>query len=156
MTESRHKQRISVRSNVEMAHRLYRTPGKCEQIHGHNWNVTLTLGGAIDVNGLLSGINFTDLKANFRAHLNAYYDHRLLLNASDPFAGDLIPVSRGLGERVTLPGLATIDCEPTTENFARIIGEWAQGQYGHVTSALAVVVWETPVNCADWSWTKGE
>lgn len=144
-------QSITVRHNVEMSHRLFQTPGKCQRIHGHSFGVSLTLAGPVDGSGMVAGIDFGTLKTYFRGHLDTNYDHRTLLNRDDPWAGKIHLIdTEGWHE---LPGLQTIDCDPTTENFARIIGEWAQSgfrEYG--IEQIIVSVRETAVNQADWVW----
>lgn len=154
---------ISVRHNVEMAHRLFLTGGKCAQIHGHNWDVTLSLTGEVDSRGLLAGINFTDLKKLFRDYLDNTYDHRLLLNPVDPFAGpivhsfehDLIAAHVDTGKLDSLPGVQTMPGggDPTTENFAFVIGEWAINSLSGEFTQIKTYVRETATNHAEWRWT---
>lgn len=147
------EQSISVRHNVEMAHRLFLTPGNCEQIHGHSWDVKLTLTGLVDNNGLLSGINFTELKKTLREYLDKTFDHRVLLNPADPLAGKLhVADSEGW---FTLPGLQTMPSgDPTTENFAETIGRYIQTNLYGEFSAICVNVMETSVNFAEWHWAR--
>lgn len=164
---------IVVKHNIEVAHRLIATPGKCEAIHGHSMWVELHLGGKINPEtgmlvkwepdqghgtGHFGDLEFGAIKKSFRAHLDEQYDHRLLLNASDPFAGPIFRLETmpGGGEFVMpeegvatkqefLPGLAPTIGDPTTENIARWIYEWAQGEQMPVAK---VKVWETSVNMA--------
>jgi 6-pyruvoyltetrahydropterin/6-carboxytetrahydropterin synthase len=137
---------IKVKHNVEMAHRLLLTPGKCEAIHGHSWWVDLQLFGTIDKNYILAGLNFTEVKKEFRNYLDSNFDHRLLLNHDDPWA-QKIWLPDAVGEE-NLPGLQTSSGDPTTEWFAEHIGLWASNTFQLPTS---VDVWETRVNCAQWS-----
>jgi len=146
-------QSISVRHNVEMAHRLYLTPGKCENIHGHSWQVTLTLNGPVDSAGLLLGLDFGIVKQQFREYLDSNFDHRVLLNPRDPWAQDLDPRQEydSSLKPMTLPGLQVMQYgDPTTENLATAIGYWAQSIYSYATGIRANV-WETKVNNATWS-----
>lgn len=146
-------QTIKVRHNVEMAHRLFLTPGKCENIHGHSWLVTLELKGRMNPNGLLEGLDFGLVKSMFRTYLDDNFDHRVLLNLSDPWAKDMDPDQHydpTLKPKV-LPGLQTMNGDPTTENFAANVGFWAQGNF-YQMQAIGVSVWETRVNNATWSW----
>jgi 6-pyruvoyltetrahydropterin/6-carboxytetrahydropterin synthase len=135
-----------------MAHRLLRTPGKCEAIHGHSWGIELSLAGPVDDNGLLCGINFSELKKAFRGMLDRDFDHRLLLNQDDPFAQ---PVISTVGSVVglTLPGLQLVTGDPTTENFARLIGEWCRTEFSRFgIVGCEVLVNETKTNSAAWAW----
>jgi 6-pyruvoyltetrahydropterin/6-carboxytetrahydropterin synthase len=135
-------QSIKVKHNVEMAHRLFETPGKCEKIHGHSWNVELELFGSIDGRGMLNSLDFGIVKQHFRGFLDHEFDHRILLNARDPWA-------QNIGDMGLLPGLATLPGDPTTENLANGVGSWANQFFG--CSKTSVTVWETAVNCATWS-----
>lgn len=129
---------IAVRHNIEVAHRLHRLEGKCEAIHGHSMWVRMELHGAIDDRGLLCGLDFADIKRAFRGHLDHEYDHQLLLDVEDPIADR------------HLPGLRATFGQPTTENIARWIGQWAAHQFSR---GGRVTVQETHVNEAEWSWT---
>lgn len=144
---------ITIRHNIEVAHRLFLTSGKCEQIHGHSMWVELEIPGVINTDGMLNGLEFGSLKKEFRTYLDTTFDHKLLLNLQDPFAGSLIiPDDLNLdshGRVVTLPGLVTLDRDPTTENIAVLIGGWAQMM---CFEAGTVRVQETAVNAASYSW----
>jgi 6-pyruvoyltetrahydropterin/6-carboxytetrahydropterin synthase len=132
-----------------MAHRLYETSGKCENIHGHSWQIVLTLGGEVDERGMLEGLDFGLVKLTFRTFLDSNYDHRLLLNEADPWAGS-IPLG---GTTWELPGLQTMNGDPTTELFARCIGASMISVFP-MCPVISVDVWETRVNCATWSYVK--
>lgn len=134
------RQTLAVRHNIEVAHRLFLLPGKCENIHGHSMWVTMRVEGQVDTNGILEGISFTDLKKVFRHHLDTTYDHHVLLNQQDPWAEATLNGDVG-GTR--LPGLQATPGDPTTENIAFWIYEWGTDEGIPVTS---VDVWETSVN----------
>jgi 6-pyruvoyltetrahydropterin/6-carboxytetrahydropterin synthase len=136
---------IRVRHNVEMAHRLWLTPGKCEKIHGHSWDVQMSLFGETSPAGMLAGLDFADVKQLFRGYLDGTYDHYLLLNADDPWAQVQLP---GLGP---LPGLQPFAGDPTTENLAAVVGGWAVGTFaGCGITRVQIQVMETRVNGATW------
>lgn len=128
---------IAVRHNIEVAHRLWQLPGKCERIHGHSMWVTMTLRGEINNMGLLEDRDFAAVKKLLRQHLDERYDHRLLLDAGDPLAGR------------DLPGAQTCMGQPTTENIAWWIGDWAAQAF---RLPGTVLVQDTHVNRASWSW----
>ncbi len=140
---------------MEMAHRLHLTPGKCENIHGHSWWVTLTVWGQVDSNGLLQGIDFGEAKSFLRGYMDEKYDHHLLLNSQDPFARALYnsdSAGRPTGDRSVLPGLVKFRGDPTTELIAARIGEDMLAGFSRRWNVdeLAVDVWETSVNNARW------
>jgi 6-pyruvoyl-tetrahydropterin synthase len=128
---------IKLNHNIELAHRLFLMPGKCQQIHGHSMKVELTLYGHPNDDGVFEGLDFADVKKKFRDHLNKEYDHRLLLHVNDPWAQPLI-MEKTIHEEYhpndetqdikgfqLLPGLVICIGDPTTENLAMWIGNWA-------------------------------
>jgi 6-pyruvoyltetrahydropterin/6-carboxytetrahydropterin synthase len=140
-------QSIKVKHNMEMAHRLSQTPGKCEAIHGHSWWVELEIGGDDDDHVLMGGLEFGEVKKQFRDHLDKNFDHKLLLHVDDPFAQD---IAIGYDDTpVELPGLQRFGLDPTTENVAASIGRWARQHWG-LKFQYRVTVWETTVNAATW------
>lgn len=146
---------LIVRHNIEVAHRLFETPGKCENIHGHSMYVNMVLDGPKDHRGFVLGLDFGDVKKLFRSYLDEYYDHRLLLNMKDPWAQmfSMGQIGEGLDQEDSfLPGLRRFDQEPTTENIAARIGLWAQGSFIEADS-ITVTVEETAVNSAMWTWS---
>lgn len=136
---------IAVKHNIEVAHRLFLLPGKCENIHGHSMWVTLYLKGNLNASGILESIEFGTLKKEFREHLDVLYDHRLLLNSDDPWARRVDTTNE---TNARLPGLKLCPNDPTTENIAKWIGEYCKSNIHD--SVHAVDVWETSVNMARW------
>lgn len=127
---------INVRHNMEVAHRLYLQPGKCQNIHGHSMMVKLTLYGEVNEEGIFGGADFSVLKKMFRGYIDETYDHRLLLNAADPWAHAIMNVDeiKAMAEddsfqvhldraQTFLPGLQACMGDPTTENLAKWICE---------------------------------
>lgn len=155
---------IYVRHNIEIAHRLYEMPGKCEQIHGHSMWVQLTIHGHLDAKGTLDGLDFGSIKKKFRDHLDSTYDHKLLLNGKDVWAGALCartvlransssaePISTLYDDPAmfeTLPGLVRTAGDPTTENIAKWIAEWAVKTFN---KKCDVDITETNTNGAGYS-----
>lgn len=138
---------ISVRHNIEVAHRLSMTPGKCQNIHGHSMLVILKLTGEVDETGKIFGQDLAEIKELFREYLNRYYDHHLLLNGEDSLIKYLASTER----RALYPGFMQCDADPTTENIAMWIWGWATevwGIGGKPASSIAVDVQETDSNSA--------
>lgn len=144
---------ITVAHSAEVAHRLFLTPGKCQRIHGHGLKIRLTLTGEVDENGLLAGIDFASLKREFRGFIDHYLDHQCLLNKADPFAQPLFADSDGMiRDHYVLPGMRACEADPTTENIAQWIGEWATTTLAIPrVFSIGVKVHETPVNSGSWS-----
>lgn len=145
---------LTVKHNIEVAHRLFLTPGKCENIHGHSMHVELSISGDIGANDLMipnpdavwankEQLEFGELKSWFRSILDVNFDHHLILNADDPLM------------KLTLPGAVYLEGDPTTENIAKWVYEAAYKQYVQMElrpmtgrSMLSVTVHETDVNSA--------
>lgn len=73
--------------------------GKCENLHGHNWRVRLTVrGDTLDRIGLL--VDFGDLKRILEEAVGRY-DHANL-NDVPPFDGDLNPTSEHLARELAV------------------------------------------------------
>lgn len=152
---------LTVRHNIEVAHRLFELPGKCENIHGHSMWVELSLYGGISGSGILETefgtLEFGDVKAVFRRYLDQNYDHRLLLNQNDPWASYLQFVDENgdpkgfYGEDPTqkLPGLSVVPGDPTTEHLGLWMAEYFSNYFKTDTS---VTVQETHVNAASVDW----
>jgi len=65
---------ISVKSSFSGAHRLKGYKGKCESLHGHNWDVEAFIGTKkLDTGGL--SMDFKDLKKKLNEVLDTL-DHR--------------------------------------------------------------------------------
>lgn len=148
---------------MEVAHRLYMMEGKCENIHGHSMKVHLALNGFVDDKGVLAGLQFGEVKKLFRTWIDENFDHRLLLNQEDPWTLYLYNQNEyGRPDQADvaykLPGLMVMPADPTTENIAKWIGQWAWEEFienpnRRLTGNLAgiyIQVDETPVNSGSW------
>jgi 6-pyruvoyltetrahydropterin/6-carboxytetrahydropterin synthase len=110
---------INITHNFETAHRLSApgSPEKCMSIHGHSWNVTLTLESkSLDPQSMV--VEFGALKSAFRARIDGELDHYLVLQRGDPMAAAV---------RAVYPGSRILETEhsPTTERLAELLAGWA-------------------------------
>lgn len=138
---------LVVHHNMELAHRLFTLPGKCQNIHGHGMKVSLGLLAEMDSYGYaiaLDGtpIEFGNVKKTFRAYIDEVFDHHLHLNQDDPWASELVFQS-GI-EAGRLPGLQIWPGDPSTENFAVWIYEAMQKTFNF--TILNVEIAETGTN----------
>ena len=112
-------------------HRLLNYQGKCRHLHGHNGRAVLTLAGTeLDERGML--LDFGEMKRIVQRWIDDEWDHRMILRRDDPAVAALTE----LGEPLVL-----IDVNPTAENLARLIFEYAR-QRG--LPVVEVRLWETP------------
>ena len=118
-------------------HRLLEYDGKCRFLHGHNGRVHLTLAASrLDHRGMV--VDFSDIKRVVASWIDATLDHRMLLRKDDP----AVPALQELGEPLYL-----MDVNPTAENIARLIHDYALSQGFPV---VRTTLWETPKCCATW------
>jgi len=116
-------------------HRLHRYKGKCHRFHGHNARVVVTLASEIlDEQGMV--LDFHQLSLLLKNWIDENFDHRLLLHQEDP----LVTIFQQAGEDVVV-----LDVEPTAENLARMIGEFAISQE---LPLQKVEFWESAKSCA--------
>jgi 6-pyruvoyltetrahydropterin/6-carboxytetrahydropterin synthase len=112
-------------------HRLLDYEGKCRHLHGHNGTAVITLSGEkLDRRGMV--MDFSDVKRVVGGWIDATLDHTMLLHKDDP----VLPLLRERGERVHV-----LDVNPTAENIAKLIYDYAGGQGFPV---VEVRLWETP------------
>lgn len=146
---------INITHNFETAHRLSApgSPEKCMSIHGHSWNVTLTLeADALDEMSMV--VEFGALKSAFRRRIDDELDHFLVLQRGDPMAAAV---------RAVYPASRILEMEhsPTTERIAELLAAWAgecleslPGRPAHVR-VTKVHVQETRVNGATYHPPRG-
>lgn len=112
---------IKVKMEFEAAHRVAGYPGKCDRLHGHSWNVELSVAGeALDELGML--VDFKKVKKAAMEILDTM-DHQYLNE---------------------LPAFQQIN--PTAENIAKYIYEQMEGHavFAKRAHLKAVRVWESP------------
>ena len=109
-------------------HRLLNYDGKCRYLHGHNGRAVIVIEAPkLDDRGMV--MDFSDIKRVVSGWIDEQLDHRMILHRDDP----AIPALRSLGEPLYL-----IDTNPTAENIARLIHEFAAGQCQPMTAAEIV------------------
>jgi 6-pyruvoyltetrahydropterin/6-carboxytetrahydropterin synthase len=116
---------VSVEHTFAAGHALRNYRGKCENVHGHNYRVQVTLRGEkLDATGMLA--DFVELKRILRA-ISEPLDH--------VFINDLPPFT---------------ELNPTAENMAWYFCEKLQEQLGpeNPVEVAEVKVWETDIQSA--------
>jgi 6-pyruvoyltetrahydropterin/6-carboxytetrahydropterin synthase len=111
-------------------HRLLNYDGKCRHLHGHNGRAVIILTAAkLDALGMVR--DFSEIKKVVGGWIDNHLDHRMLLHKDDP----VLPELRRQGEPVFL-----MDVNPTAENIAKLIFDFAAGQGFPI---IEVRLWET-------------
>ena len=123
--------RVSREIDFCYGHRLLNYEGKCRYLHGHNGRAIITIEAPqLDERGMV--FDFTDIKRDVSGWIDSHLDHRMILHQADP----VVPMLKELGEPLYL-----IDVNPTAENIAQIIYDFAAGRGYPVAE---VRLWETP------------
>ena len=130
MTIGERMYEVTVEDTFAAGHYLRNYKGKCENPHGHNYKVRVTLRGAeLDKAGLL--LDFKDLKEVMK-HVIDRLDHQML-NDIEPFKV----------------------LNPSAENIAKYFYDAAKGRLQVVTSGRVdvkdVTIWETDTTTARYS-----
>lgn len=118
-------------------HRLLNYSGKCRQLHGHNGKLEVTMRRD-ELNDLGMVMDFEDIKATVQKWVDTELDHKTLLNEKDP----MVKVLRDMGEPIV-----TIKGNPTAENIAQLIFDYAKGQKLPIVN---VRIWETVNSYAEY------
>lgn len=119
-------------------HRLLNYDGKCRNLHGHNGTAVVTLAGPkLDALGMV--MDFSQMKKVLQNWIDETIDHKMLLHRDDPVLKHL----QDKGEPVVV-----LDVNPTAENIAKHIFDYAKGQGFPVTE---VTLWETESCCATYT-----
>ncbi|MBE0480523.1 MAG: 6-carboxytetrahydropterin synthase QueD [Dehalococcoidia bacterium] len=109
---------ISVKKHFDAAHYLRGYQGKCESVHGHRFEVVVSIQSE-GLNEIGIAFDFTDLKARLGEILKRF-DH-VCLNDIPPFD----------------------EINPSSENIARTVHEELVGKVTGVR-ITCVEVWESP------------
>ena len=133
--------------NFEMAHALYGYDGPCKNIHGHSYELEVTIGGTPlnDPNNPKHGMimDFSDLKAIVKGQIIYRLDHALLLNGNSPHRN--IPELDSNFEKVTF-----VDYQPTCENMLLDFMNRIRSLLPANVKLMSLKLKETPTSYAEW------
>ena len=111
---------LMIRGHFDAAHALHGYRGECCKLHGHTWDVEVTVRGSkLDEVGIV--YDFKTLKDDLAAVLEPL-DHAYL-NDVPPFDA----------------------LNPTAEHLSRYLFETLSARIGDPVRVLEVAVWESPV-----------
>ena len=109
------KIRITKQFNFETGHALYGYDGKCKNVHGHSYKLSVTVIGRpiTDTNNVKYGmvIDFGDLKKIVKEQIVDVFDHATVFNKNTPHI-ELANELQLRGHDVIL-----VDYQPTSENM---------------------------------------
>lgn len=119
-------------------HRLINYVGPCADLHGHNARADIMLASEeLDDRGMV--IDFGDIRSVIKTWIDETLDHTLLLHKDD-YIGAVLTAN---DEKFYV-----MDANPTAENIAKLIFEYALAQNFPVVS---VTLWESDTSFARYS-----
>ncbi|HET7656823.1 MAG TPA: 6-carboxytetrahydropterin synthase QueD [Bacillales bacterium] len=73
-----HNKRVAVTKTFtfDAAHHLHLYEGKCKSLHGHTYQLVITISGFLDEKGF--AVDFQDIKRIYKETIEARLDHRYL------------------------------------------------------------------------------
>ena len=105
--------RITKKFSFETGHALYGYDGKCRNVHGHSYKLSVTVIGKpiSDASHVKYGmvIDFTDLKKIVKEEIVSVFDHATVFNKNTPHV-ELAKELEDRGHNVLL-----VDYQPTSE-----------------------------------------
>lgn len=140
--------RITKQFFFEAAHALYGYDGKCKNIHGHSYNLAVTVIGTpiSDTNHIKNGmiIDFGDLKVIVKKEIVDVFDHATLFNKNTPhisLANELIQRDH----KVIL-----VDYQPTSEMMLIDFAERIKNKLPADIKLHSLKLHETGTSYAEW------
>lgn len=136
---------VTRRLGFDSAHRVTRHESKCRNVHGHRYEVEITVRGDLDTSGRV--VDFGVVKQVVGDWIYEALDHGYIAAPWDELA--VGPERVGLKVYRMPEHLG----EPTAENIAVLVAGEAQRLLDGVKAGLSVVavrVYETPNCWADW------
>jgi len=130
-----------------MAHTLYEYNGLCRNIHGHSYNLEVTISGeprkepGHPKDGMV--LDFSELKDIVRTHVVHPFDHALMVSS-------LVPEEQKQLLRQTTDRFIVVDFQPTSENMVVHIAEILSAKLPSTVSLFSVRLFETATSFAEW------
>ena len=144
--------RVTKQFDFEMAHALDCHDGKCHNIHGHTYELSVTfLGTPIDQPGTPKDgmvIDFADLKKIVKQNVVDVFDHALVLRDNSRFLGSI--------DHALNPRLILVPYQPTAEKLLEHMVSIIQEQLPGDVKLHAVLLRETNTSYAEWFATDNE
>lgn len=141
------KIRVTKRFHFEMAHTLYEYDGLCRNIHGHSYNLEVTLIGKVKKqpghpkDGMV--LDFGELKTIVESKIEDRFDHSLMVNS-------LVPKKQLERIKKTTERVIIVDFQPTSENIVAYIAEILQQHLPLGVSLFSIRLYETVTSFAEW------
>lgn len=140
--------RITKQFNFETGHALFGYDGKCRNVHGHSYKLSVTVIGSpiTDTTHVKLGmvIDFSDLKKIVKEEIVEKFDHATVFNKNTPH----IELANELIERGHNVILA--DYQPTSENMVIDFATKIKARLPQNISLHSLKLQETDSSFAEW------
>jgi 6-pyruvoyltetrahydropterin/6-carboxytetrahydropterin synthase len=129
----------------ETAHAIHQYPGSCKNIHGHSYELHVSVKAKQPTGGYVEGLgiilDFKELKSIVQAHVVKQLDHRLLLSKAY-----LAEHKRDFAHEE----LKIFEAEPTAENILVFARDQILNALPPHIKLHALKLWETRDSYAEW------
>ena len=138
--------RVTKEFDFEMAHALDCHDGKCHNIHGHTYGLSVTfIGEPIDAPGMPKDgmvIDFSDIKKIVKDNVVDVFDHALVLRDNSRFLSSL--------DKKINPRLILVPYQPTAEKVLEHMIEIIQSHMPENMKLHSALLRETKTSYAEW------
>jgi 6-pyruvoyltetrahydropterin/6-carboxytetrahydropterin synthase len=142
------KIRITKQFTFETGHALYGYDGKCKNVHGHSYKLSVTVIGSpiSDSNNVKYGmvIDFTDLKKIVMEEVVDQFDHATVFNQNTPHI-ELAKELKSRDHHVIL-----VDYQPTSENMVIDFADRIKKRLSENIDLFSLKLQETESSFAEW------
>ena len=140
--------RITKQFTFETGHALYGYDGKCRNVHGHSYKLSVTVIGSpiTDTSHVKLGmvIDFGDLKKIVKEEVEDVFDHATVFNKNTPHM-ELAKELQERGHNVIL-----VDYQPTSENMVIDFADKIKARLPKEISLFSLKLQETETSYAEW------
>lgn len=140
--------RITKQFTFETGHALFGYDGKCRNVHGHSYKLSVTVIGTpiTDTSHVKLGmvIDFGDLKKIVKEEIVDPFDHATVFNKNTPHV-DLAKELMGRGHNVILA-----DYQPTSENMVIDFAQKIKARLPENITLHSLKLQETETSFAQW------
>jgi len=142
------KIRITKQFSFETGHALYGYDGKCKNVHGHSYKLSVTVIGTpiTDASNVKFGmvIDFTDLKKIVKEEIVDIFDHATVFNKNTPHI-ELAKELQSRDHHVIL-----VDYQPTSENMVIDFASKIKSRLAQNIALHSLRLQETETSFAEW------
>ena len=142
------KIRITKQFSFETGHALYGYDGKCKNVHGHSYKLSVTVIGTpiTDTDNVKFGmvIDFTDLKKIVKEEIVDVFDHATVFNKNTPHV-ELAKELKDRGHHVIL-----VAYQPTSENMVIDFAKKIKDRLPNDIKLHSLKLQETETSFAEW------